>query len=542
MFISNYSGRASNSTDLLVTSRIKGACSRLFLLTGLLATGMLINTVGNAAGSLKNDPVPLPGNLGAFVQDKNAAIRLGKALFWDVQAGSNGKQACASCHYNAGVDNRSNGNTVHPGFNGIVNTVLSLDALDVTSFPFGTDNDDVIGSQGVPAADFLGLIHGDPLDVCSPSFPNDNILQRTGRQAPGVIMAAYNSDNFWDGRAKRIFNGANPGGAGTGAMIWVKGPAGLVQQAVTIQPASTGSQATGPALSSVEMSCAGRTFSDFGHKMINNGVDPLAQQFVAADDSTLGGLSNFPAKGLSTTYKDLIKTAFRPKYTSDNPLPDSSGFTQIEANFSLFWGLSILMYESTLIPNDSRFDQFKDGTGALTAQERRGMNVFNNKGRCAQCHTGATFTAASVVGGNLERNFTNNGVRPTAEDGGRQPENLGKFKVPTVRNAELTGPYFHTGGYLTLRQVVEFYNRGGDFDNPEKDSQIRPLGLSEVEKNALVAFMLTLTDERVRCESGPFDHPSIDIPNGPSITQVGAGGRPAGECLKPFLNANHFNP
>ena len=530
-----------NLDDAEKPPRAKGSTYLFLLLMGLLMPGILMSTDGHAEepGSLKDVPVPLPTNLGAFVKDRNAAIQLGKALFWDMQAGSNGKQACASCHFSAGVDSRRNDNTVHPGANGIVNTALPLDASD---FPFGRDNDDVIGSQGVPDADFLGLVHGDHMDACSPSFPNSNPLQKTGRQAPSVIMAIYNSENFWDGRAKRVFNGVNPSGSGTNARIWVKGTSGLVQQQVSIQPASTASQATGPALSSVEMSCAGRTFSDLGRKLINNGIDPLAQQFVSAEDSTLGELSKFPAKGLSTTYKDLIKAAFLPKYTSDSLLPGSSGFTQIEANFSLFWGLAILMYESTLIPDDSRFDRFKEGSATLTAQEKKGLNIFNDKGRCEQCHAGSTFTAAAIVEGDNGRAFANIGVRPTAEDRGKKPDNKGEFKTPTVRNAELTGPYFRTGGYLTLRQVVDFYDRGGDFDNDDKDSQVRPLGLSATEKNALVAFLLTLTDERVRCEKAPFDHPSIDIPNGPSIKQVGSGGRPASECLKPFLNVDPFMP
>ena len=107
---------------------------------------------------------------------------------------------------------------------------------------------------------------------------------------------------------------------------------------------------------------------------------------------------------------------------------------------------------------------------------------------------------------------------------------------------ELTGPYFHNGGTLTLRQVVEMYNAGGNFPGGNSDSQIRPLGLSETEKTALVAFMLTLTDNRVRCEQAPFDHPSINIPAGPSLSAVGSLGRAAGQCLTTYLNSNPFQP
>ena len=92
---------------------------------------------------------------------------------------------------------------------------------------------------------------------------------------------------------------------------------------------------------------------------------------------------------------------------------------------------------------------------------------------------------------------------PTALDGA--------FKVPNLRNVTLTAPFFHNGGQLTLRQVVEFYNRGGDFaieNLGDLAPNINPLGLNEQQiLTDLVAFLEALTDERVRCELAPFDHP-----------------------------------
>jgi hypothetical protein len=92
------------------------------------------------------------------------------------------------------------------------------------------------------------------------------------------------------------------------------------------------------------------------------------------------------------------------------------------------------------------------------------------------------------------------------------------MKTATVRNVALTAPYFHNGGQATLRQVVEFYNRGGDFSNEnqdDRDPDIRVLGLTEEEIDALVAFLdKAVTDTRVSYESGFFDHPSINVPNG----------------------------
>jgi cytochrome c peroxidase len=98
---------------------------------------------------------------------------------------------------------------------------------------------------------------------------------------------------------------------------------------------------------------------------------------------------------------------------------------------------------------------------------------------------------------------------------------FGAFKAPQLREVELTGPYFHNGGKLTLRQVVDFYVRGGDFpvtNSHHRDFNILNLNaelqsdLSENEKVALVDFLLELTDDRVALEKAPFDHPQLILP------------------------------
>jgi hypothetical protein len=91
----------------------------------------------------------------------------------------------------------------------------------------------------------------------------------------------------------------------------------------------------------------------------------------------------------------------------------------------------------------------------------------------------------------------------------------------------LTGPYFHNGGQATLEQVVAFYSRGGDgagndFANTtgfgvnptNRAPAILPLHLSATDQANLVAFLKSLTDDRVRWEQAPFDHPSLNVPNG----------------------------
>jgi cytochrome c peroxidase len=275
-------------------------------------------------------------------------------------------------------------------------------------------------------------------------------------------------------------------------------------------------------------------------------------------------------------------------------------FTLMDYNFSLFFGLAVQLYESTLISNDSPFDQFMEGnSNALTVQQQQGMALFNQA--CAFCHGGAEFTNASVnnleqlrlrrmaVGSGVavyDNAFYNIGVLPTSEDlgvGGKDPfgnplsesrlaalglfkqllseepnipvaadERItadGAFKTPGLRNIELTAPYFHNGGQLTLGQVVDFYNRGGDFAQNNIDNAdigIRPLNLSEEQKTSLVAFLVSLTDDRVRYERAPFDHPQLFITNGHpgdqnAVTNDGTGQATTTLLELPAVGANGTN-
>ena len=135
------------------------------------------------------------------------------------------------------------------------------------------------------------------------------------------------------------------------------------------------------------------------------------------------------------------------------------------------------------------------------------------------------------------------------------PSADGAFKTPSLRNVELTAPYFHNGGQLTLRQVLDFYDRGGDFRDlniRDVPTDITALGLTHSEKEAIVAFMLSLTDPRVKYEQAPFDHPQLFVPNGhptsgsglqvdaqgqalTNYIEIPAVGRRGGAALPPFL-------
>jgi cytochrome c peroxidase len=151
---------------------------------------------------------------------------------------------------------------------------------------------------------------------------------------------------------------------------------------------------------------------------------------------------------------------------------------------------AIATFMRSLISGTSRYDRYLAGdTSALSASEKRGAAIaLGERGDCFHCH----------VGFNLTNNtFANNGL--VSADAGRKEitgkdDDDGKFKVPTLRNVALTAPYMHDGSLATLRDVVDFYSRGGQ-GHPNTDPTIRPLGLTAQEKEDLIAFLGSLTDE-----------------------------------------------
>src|SRR4051794_26944512 len=351
-------------------------------------------------GPLKETRIPMPGNLSEFVVDNQAAIVLGKALFWDQKAGSDGL-ACASCHFQAGADNRVK-NQINPGFRN-VNGLPASETFNKTAtngggpnytfkkgdFPLHQlsdpnnrqsalrfpDNDDVVSSQGVFHRDFASeLTKNKKGENCLSqtsvfAVGRTNVRQSEPRNTPTVINAVFNFRNFWDGRANNIFNGRNvwgPRDASAGVdpanSIQVEDASGNLQPyPVALLDASLASQAVGPPLSDLEMSCGGRAFENIGQKLLS--ATPLSTQAVDPTDSVLGPYVSSAKKnatGLNTTYTSLIQKAFQPKFWQSKQLTAEKD-PQMVKNFSLFWGLSIMLYESTLISDDTPFDRYQDG-------------------------------------------------------------------------------------------------------------------------------------------------------------------------------------
>ena len=227
--------------------------------------GLLLQSLKTVANPiLPNGPAGVPrGDLTDYIANQAAAIQLGKALFWDMQAGSDNKTACATCHFKAGQDGRDR-NQMNPGANGGwdgfgygPNYALVSNDFPLTVLPT-KDIDNIVGSQGVRKMNFAGFSKsGAELtsSVADPVFSVSgvNVRQVTGKNAPSTINAIFNHRQFWNGRAQPEFNGVNPfGNRDSSAHVWVLGSTGApVQIDIHIPNASPASQAVGPALSAV---------------------------------------------------------------------------------------------------------------------------------------------------------------------------------------------------------------------------------------------------------------------------------------------------
>lgn len=171
-------------------------------------------------------------------------------------------------------------------------------------------------------------------------------------------------------------------------------------------------------------------------------------------------------------------------------------------------GKALAQYQRSLISSDSKYDRVQRGEATFTEEEALGNAIFFDladepnagkyaeipTGECAHCHIPPHFT---------NQLFSNNGLDEANslddfKDPGRGPisgskYDNGKFRVPSLRNVALTGPYMHDGRFNSLKEVVDHYDAGGKYAE-NKDPNIIPLGLSPDQHRALVAFLQTLTD------------------------------------------------
>ncbi|MCG8574451.1 MAG: cytochrome-c peroxidase, partial [Flavobacteriales bacterium] len=171
---------------------------------------------------------------------------------------------------------------------------------------------------------------------------------------------------------------------------------------------------------------------------------------------------------------------------------------------SVMVAMAIGQFERTLISGDSKLDKVVRGEAKFTVQELRGFEIMNDQsmGDCLHCHP----TDAHLMGSSFK--FSNNGIEPIinwedypdkglGEMTGLEKD-MGRFKIPTIRNVGVTGPYMHDGRFETLEEVVDFYSEGLNH-SPNIDSRMTRVKqggvhLSEEDKAAVVAYLHCLTD------------------------------------------------
>lgn len=182
-------------------------------------------------------------------------------------------------------------------------------------------------------------------------------------------------------------------------------------------------------------------------------------------------------------YPNLFQQAFGTDYI------DSTHITKALAQFL-----------RTLISGNSRFDKYILGQAALSPLELHGMNLYSTEAAdCFHCHPFEErfqFTTFSFMNNGLDKEgeFQDSGLGGIVAN----PNLIGAFKVPTLRNIAQTAPYMHDGRFSTLQEVIDHYDMGG-----HPSSTIDPLmkhvgtglNLSAQDKEALIAFLLTLTDQ-----------------------------------------------
>ncbi|MBL8731056.1 MAG: hypothetical protein JNN13_01665 [Planctomycetes bacterium] len=314
-----------------------------------------------------------------------------------------------------------------------------------------------------------GTTHGD----ASNDYVRDPFFgfgpQVGSRSSPSFLTAAWFPLLFWDGRAGGAF--VDPA---TGVTTI---PAGAALE----------NQSIGPLINPVEMAHDGRLFAEVVAKLPT--VRPMALASNLPTD-----MANAIAGGV--TYPDLFQAAFGT--------PD---VTIARVAYAL------ATYQRTLVPNQAPYDLFIAGNpNAMTPQQINGMNVFNGPARCNLCHTPGLFS---------DTLFHNVGLRPIAEDNGRQgvtnqAADAGRFKTPSLRNAGLRGTFMHNGQFTSVPQVFGFYLNGGGPFLQNKDPLLVPLngpppgGVPPQAANDLIVFVQTaLTDPRVAAGTGPFTRPTL---------------------------------
>jgi len=314
--------------------------------------------------------------------------------------------------------------------------------------------DDTWGSPGIERRDAFARYERHPLFGFSE--------QTTPRAALSTTMAPWFPEQFWDGRQ---------GGAlvdpETGVTVIAAG-------------ASLEAQSLHPLLDETEMARDGRSWSDVRDRLAV--VQPLALATNLPPDvqQALAG---------GTTYPSLFAAAFGdPAITAPR------------------LAMALASYQRATVPDQTPWDLYAAGNpAALTASQLAGLEIFSTEAGCHHCHSPGLFS---------DLQYRALGLVSVTQDGGRGAvtgvaNDLGKFKVPSLRNVALKSTFMHNGRFTSITQVVNFYRNGAGAFAP-KDSLLQPFGIDQTEATQLIDFLENaLVDPRARLRQPPFDRPTL---------------------------------
>lgn len=150
---------------------------------------------------------------------------------------------------------------------------------------------------------------------------------------------------------------------------------------------------------------------------------------------------------------------------------------------------ALAQFTNLMISDQSPYDKYLRGESVLSEQELEGLHLFEQK--CQSCHAGILFTDGSFRNNGIDSVFTDIGrARITAYDG-----DIGKFRVPSLRNVGITRPYMHNAKFATLEDVLDHYS-SGIIESPSLDPSLKSgISMTAGEKAAIIAFLKTLTDK-----------------------------------------------
>lgn len=239
--------------------------------------------------------------------------------------------------------------------------------------------------------------------------------------------------------------------------------------------------------------------------------EQLIHPFIGSAEMNNGSIANVIIKIKNAAYFSEIQRIY------GNASSDSELFSAIAD--------AITKFETSREVNSftSKFDYASKGLVQFTEDEKQGLALFQGKGKCAQCHvleedenTGKVlFTDFSYDNLGIPRNNSNPFYNQSANPAGNtfvdlgigsiknEMQHNGKFKVPSLRNAAISAPYYHNGSITTLKEAIHFYNvrdlNTGEFGAPEYNqnvntSELGNLGLTEKEELQIEIFINTLTD------------------------------------------------